>query len=175
MDGLPIASSVTGLLQASERVTGLLSPEADAHGTSRDVLTAVRALQAIFRRLDGVITPPNQQTTAQKSRIQLCDLVIALTDCVNTFSDLEAKLKELGAGTNGVTLTAWERVGDGGVAAILRHLQVHEASLGLMLSIYSWFVYHPESICRVHPAIACLANTTRPASQQDKRNAKLPS
>lgn len=175
MDGLPIASSVTGLLQAGKRVTGLLSPKADAPGTSRDVLSAVRALQPIFRRLDGVITTPNQQTAAQMSRIQLCDLVIALTDCVNTFSDLDVELKELGAETNGVTLAAWERLKDKDIARILRHLEMNKASLGLMLSIYSWFVYHPESIRRVHPVIACLANTISSASQQDKRNPKLPS
>ena len=157
MDGLSIASSVTGLLQAGERVIGLLCTMVDAPSTARDVLAEVHALQAIFRQLDGFISAPNQQSTARKSRIQLHDLVVTLIDCVNTFSELDVELKELGAtdrGTDGVTLTTWERakwaVKDKDIAKILKRLQMHKASLGLMLSIYSWFVNHPALFRRAH-------------------------
>ena len=143
MDALSVAASVAGLLQASDRVICLLSGMVDAPSTVRDVLTEVHALKAILRRLNGFVLAPSQQSTARKSRIQLCDLVITLTDCVNTFSELDVELGGLGvAGTGGVTLTAWERVKDKDIAKILKHLQMHKASLGLMLSIYSWFVYH---------------------------------
>ena len=130
----------------------------DAPSTARDVLAEVQALQAIFRKLEGFISAPNEQSAARKSRIQLHDLVLTLTDCVTTFSELEVELGELGAGTNGVTLTTWERtrwaVKDKDIARILRHLQMQKASLGLMLSIYSWFVDHLAFSHRVHSGIA---------------------
>lgn len=142
MGGLSVSASVTGLLQASDRVICLLSGMVDAPSIVRDVLTEVYALNAILRRLDGFMLAPNQQSTARKSRIQLCDLVVTLTDCVNTFSELDMELGGLGgAGTGRVTLTKWERVKDEDITKILRHLQMHKVSFGLMLSIYSWFVY----------------------------------
>ena len=148
MDVISVASSVTGLLLAAGKVIGFLCTMVDAPSTARDVLAEVHALQAVFRQLDGFISAPNQQSTAQKSRIQLHDFVVTLADCVSTFSKLDVQLKELGAadsqGTDPVTLTTREKarwaMKDKDIAGILRQLQMHKASLGLMLSIYSWFV-----------------------------------
>ena len=148
MDGLSVSSSVTGLLLAGERVISFLSAMADAPSTARDVLAEVHALQAIFRQLDNFISTPDQQSTSRKSRIQLHDLTLTLTDCVKTFSELDLELRLLGAAgsrsTDGIALTTWERtkwaMKENGIAKILRHLQVHKASLGLMFSIYSRFV-----------------------------------
>ena len=141
MDGISFASAITGLLQAGEKVIGFLCAMADAPSTARDVLTEVHALQAIFRQLHVLTSAPNRQSAARGSRIQLHDLVVTLTGCVKTFSELDVKLKELGAGTDGAALTTFERakwaVKDGDIAKILRNLQMHKASLGLMLSIYS--------------------------------------
>ena len=161
MDGISVASSVTGLLQAGERVIGFLSAMADAPSTARDVLAEVHALQAIFRQLDGFISAPSQQSTARKSRIQLHDLVLTLTDCVKTFSELDLELRRLGAADSRIAdviaLTTWERtkwaMKENNIAKILRHLQMHKASLGLMFSIYSRFVcpfHHPAFFRHVH-------------------------
>lgn len=148
MDGLSVSSSVTGLLLAGERVIGFLSAMADAPSTARDVLAEVHALQAIFRQLDDFISSLDQQSTTRKSRIQLHDLVVTLTDCVETFSELDLELRRLGAtgsrSTDGIALTAWERtkwaMKGNNIAKILRHLQMQKASLGLMYSICSRFV-----------------------------------
>ena len=76
---------------------GYQLPLYDGRCLARVVLAEVKALQAIFRQLDGFISAPDKQSTARKSRIQLHDLVVTLTDCVTTFSELEFELKKLGA------------------------------------------------------------------------------
>ena len=158
MDALSVTSAVTGLLQATGKVIGFLGTMVDAPSTTRDILAEVQALQAIFRKLHVFISAPNEQSATRGSRIQLHDLVVTLTDCVTTFSELEVDLKELGAGANGVTLTTWERtkwaVEDKDISRILRHLQMHKASLGLMLSIYLWCVDHPAFPHRVRSKVA---------------------
>ena len=152
MDFLSVASSVAGLLLAAGKVIGFLCTMVDAPSTARDVLAEVQALQAIFRQLDSFISAPNQQSAARKSRIQLHDLVVTLTDCVTTFSELEVELKKLGAADSTWEKTKWA-VKDKDIAKILRRLQMHKASLGLMLSIYSWFVYHPAFFRHLHSRI----------------------
>ena len=97
MEGISVASSITGLLHGAGKVIDFLCAMVDAPSTARDVLAEVKALQAIFRQLDGFISAPSQQSTARKSRIQLHGLVVTLTDCVATFSELEFELKKLGA------------------------------------------------------------------------------
>ena len=150
MDGISFASSVAGLVLAAGKVIGFLSSMVNAPSTARGVLAEAQALQAIFRQLVGFTSAPNQQSGARLSRIQLHDLILILTGCVRTFSELDEELKGLGGadyqGADSVALTKWERAKwaakDGGIAKILRHLQMHKVSLGLMLSIYSWSVQH---------------------------------
>ena len=146
MDGISVASAVTGLLQAGEKVIGFLYAMADAPSTARDVLTEVRALQAIFHQLHVFTSASNRQSASQGSRIQLRDLAVTLTGCIRTFSELDVKLRELGTGTDGhgAALTTFEKarwaMGHRDIVRVLRNLQMHKTSLGLMVSIYSWFV-----------------------------------
>ena len=160
MDGISVASSVAGLVLAAGEVIDFLSSVVDAPSTARDVLAKAQALQAIFRQLVGFISAPSQQSSARMARIQLHDLILTLTGCVRTFSELDVELKGLGAvdyqGADSVALAMWERekwaIKEGALAKILRYLQMYKGSLGLMLSIYSWSVHHlafsPLSIVR---------------------------
>ncbi|KAI5845937.1 hypothetical protein BZA05DRAFT_142611 [Tricharina praecox] len=95
MDPLSVTASVAGLLQAAAKVIGFLSSAADAPSTVRNVLTEVQALNGIFHQLSDFINHFDEQSMAQKSKISVEHLVITLTGCVCTFSELDAELENL--------------------------------------------------------------------------------
>ncbi|KAI5850887.1 hypothetical protein BZA05DRAFT_399098, partial [Tricharina praecox] len=144
MDPLSVAASVAGLLQAGAKVIGFLSTAIDAPSTVRNVLAEVQALHGIFRQLDDFIVNFAQQSMTRKSRIAIDDLVVILTGCVCTFSELDGELKgvktDYAYGTKH-QLGAWDRVKwaakDQDIAKILRNLQMHKTSLSLLLSVYT--------------------------------------
>ena len=158
MDALSVTASVAGLLQVAAKVISVLSSAVDASATARNVLAEVESLLGIFRQLDDFVVNFADQSMARKSRIYVDDLVVALTGCVCTFSELDRELEGLRMddGAHGALKNrfgAWRSVKwavkDQDIAKILRNLQMHKTSLNLLLSIYTWLVLHPPGLLDV--------------------------
>ena len=154
MDPLSVAASVAGLMQAGAKVIGLLSTAVDAPSTARNVLVEVEALHGIFHQLSDFIAHIDEHSDAQTSSTYVPHLVITLTGCVCTFSELDAELASLNTdGGDGPKseLGAWDRVKwaskEQDIAKILRNLQMHKSSLNLFLSVYTRWPPTLEAAC----------------------------
>ena len=153
MEGLSVAASIAGLLQVGAKVISFLSTAADAPTTARNVLSEIRALHVIFRQLQNFITHFTEQSMSRKSRIYVDDLVITLTGCVCTFSELDKELECLrtegdeAGNRDDPQFSTWDRVKwaakEQSLLRMLENLQMHKNSLTLLLSIYTWCVTVP--------------------------------
>jgi len=146
MAALSVVASVAGLLHIGAKVIEFLSTAADAPSTARNVLAEVKALDNIFRQLEEFIDNFADQSMAGKSRINVEDLVVTLTGCVCTYSELDRELERLRTDDDprsrfGIWDSGKWAANDSDIAKILRNLQMHKASLNLLLSLYTWLVY----------------------------------
>ena len=146
IEPISIATSVWGLLQASEKIISFLASIADAPNTAANVLVECRALNAIFTQVNDFISDQDQQSTARISRISLNYLVATLTGCVIAFSELDRVLKSLGATTGDGDSSNYQftffdklkwKVKEKSIEKSLRNMQMHKTSLNLMIIIYS--------------------------------------
>jgi len=142
MDLISVAASVAGLLQVGAKVIGFLSSVADAPTFVRHVLTEVRALRIIFRRLQTFIANSGSYDQDHASQVDIDDLVAILTGCVCSFSELDDVLDGCDSGSgdaNGPRLNLWDRARwatkEQDLIRILRILQSHKTSLSLLLSM----------------------------------------
>jgi hypothetical protein len=141
MDGLAIGTAVVGLTQAAIKIAQFLSSIKDAPTVVRRLLAEVRSMSVIFRHLDKFITDSaNSRHASTSSDILVDDLVIIVTGCLCSFSELEALLK--GRSTdepNGPLLNLWDRARwaakEPDLTKALASLQSHKTSINVLLTL----------------------------------------
>jgi hypothetical protein len=143
MDGISVATSVSGLIQLAAKVVNFISTALDAPHTARNVLTQTLALQPIFHQLQDFVLGFSEGDEARKSMIYVDQLIVSLTGCVCTFSELDQVVESLKTYPDS-QLYAWGSMKWARKELVLRRifgsLQQHKSSLGLILAIYTWFV-----------------------------------
>lgn len=142
MDPLSVTASIVGLIAAASKITSLLFEITnnlnDAPSLMRHVMnevqcinSAICSLQAFLWREAHGSKPPEGE-----AMILIDHLVITLTGCVCTFSELEVEINALKSmdGERYIDRVKWA-IKQPTVSQLLQRLQNHKSSLVLMLNI----------------------------------------
>jgi hypothetical protein len=149
MEPISLATSVWGLLRASENIISFLSSIAKAPSTVANVITECHALNALFLQIKDFISDRDQQ---YRSRVDLDDLVATLTACVYTFSELERVLRSLVATTNDGERNDYEftfdklkwKAKEKSIEKILQNMQINKSSLNSLIYSRSVTTYFDD-------------------------------
>ena len=144
MDPLSISASVVGLCVAAVQVSHLLRNFVDnakqAPSTARHALTEITGIYVCLNQLDVFLAGKQKAARSRRSLIMVEQVIIALTDCVSIFSELEQLLETLKTG-NGPMKTIdrmkWS-LKEKSLSKLLTRLHGSKTSLNLMLTILTW-------------------------------------
>lgn len=145
MDPLSVTASVVGLVLAADQVKSILlqliNGLNDPPNLTRNVMDEIHSITSVICSLQKFL-PDEARASESRSRkglIHVDHLIITLTGCVRTFSDLQKEISDLksGDGMNALDRFKWARKEDI-IIQILRRLQEHKSSLALMLNILQW-------------------------------------
>jgi hypothetical protein len=142
-DPLSVAASVVGLLTAGAQITQVLNTLISrARWVPQDCRIACAEVADIRRILSQlrVFLLGIETTTPSRSSLILVDqVVVTLASCVTTFSEADVLVRKLESEER---MGLWNRFKWAekveSLSDLVRRLQMHKSSLGLMLSILTW-------------------------------------
>ena len=143
MEPLSVAGSIVGLLSAGAQLVSmfynLASAIKDAPHYANAAVSELEAITMILTQLQEYINGTAQASVQRLSLIHVEHVTATLTECVMTYSQLNALLRTLHADRN---LKAWDRamwlLKKDDVDVLVGRLQNHKSTLGLMLQIIQW-------------------------------------
>jgi hypothetical protein len=143
MDPLSVSASIAGLMAAAQQVSSLIGLILRSTKTGpqevADIKLTVETLRSVFLQLRLLILDRACIDPQRTSLILLDQVVVTLTACVMTFSDLDGCVKGL---FNDVRLGFLDGMRWASKTAeltkYLRSLESHKSSLILMISILTW-------------------------------------
>jgi hypothetical protein len=143
MDPLSVSAAIIGVLGAAASVSSLLitftKNTRGAPKLARNVLADVTGLSAILSQLQSFLLGTTKASKSRASLILVEQVIVSLTECVTTFSELE---KILGTSTPDEDMSPLDRVKwamkESKILDIQRRLQSNKSSLTLMLTILQW-------------------------------------
>ncbi|KAG8526033.1 uncharacterized protein KY384_000795 [Bacidia gigantensis] len=139
MDPLSVAASVVGLLTAAGKVSALLSKfvggSVGAPVLAKTILQEVTDISACLAQLQTFLTGTRIGSRSRTALILVEQVVVTLTDCVLTFSELEDILGSLKVGDPRVIINRllWVKR-ESALRALTQRLHSSKTSLNLMLS-----------------------------------------
>lgn len=139
-DPLSVTASVVGLVTAAGQITSLLyqfiNSVQDAPSLANHVMTEVHSINSVICSLQPFLWGQARASKPQEDMILIEDLIITLTGCVCTFSELELVVKGLGSndGMDTMDRVRWARK-EGTIRQLFERLQTQKSSLTLMLTI----------------------------------------
>ncbi|KAL6717298.1 hypothetical protein ACLMJK_005213 [Lecanora helva] len=138
-DPLSIATGVVGLLTATAKISSLLiqfsKSSKDAPAQAQTVIIEVNEISIILSHLQSFLLAKETAEPSRASLLQVDQVVVILSGCVMTFSELERLLDEMKAGHMSVLdRMKWARK-EREVLGLVQRLQSHKASLSLILNI----------------------------------------
>jgi len=99
MDPLSVAASVVGLLvataKASQVLTAFIHNVKNAPTLAEHVLLEVSSISASLAQVQGYLTGTKSGSQARTRLLMVDQIVVTLTTCVMTFSELESILMSL--------------------------------------------------------------------------------
>lgn len=143
MDPLTIAASVVGLLGATVKVSTVLNDFfrdlTDIPSVANGVLQEVADISTCLAQLQAFILGTRVGSRSRTALIMVEQVVVTLTACVMTFSELEETLESLTHDTPKQLSRriAWLRK-ENKLAKLCRRLNSSKTSLNLMLTTLSW-------------------------------------
>lgn len=143
MDPLSVSASVVGLLAAAAKLSSsliLFTKNAKAAPKqAQSVLIEVNDISGILHYVHSFLIGRVAASKSRASMLLVEQVLVTLTGCVLTFSDLEEILTELKIDGTMYTLDRinWARK-ESKIAGIISRLQNHKSSLNLMLTILQW-------------------------------------
>ncbi|KAA8902941.1 hypothetical protein FN846DRAFT_908310 [Sphaerosporella brunnea] len=141
MDPLSVASSVVGLLSATAAICSALetfiSSSINAPILARTVKLELHDVRAALCRLQPLILRQTGPALPQESQLDVEQLLVTLTGCVCTVSELEKEVDDLKIEGEGIKLLDRARwaLKETSIASILGRLQSHKASLTLIILV----------------------------------------
>lgn len=144
MDPLSVTASVVGLLAAGSKVTSLLftviTKCKDSPALAPSIVWEVADISAALGHLQGFLLGRTNAAAERGNLILLEQLVVTLTGCVTTYSDLQFTLTSLNIHEDMGTFDRikWMRQEDK-LNTLVQRLQSHKSSLTLMLTIMQWY------------------------------------
>lgn len=143
MDPLSVTASVVGLVlaagQAKTLLQELISGLQDAPSLVQHVIDEIHSITFVICSLQTFLSDEERTSRSGEAMITINHLIITLTGCVHTFSDLQTEINGLRTGNDMRTmdLLKWARK-EGDISRILGRLQGHKSSLTLILNILQW-------------------------------------
>ena len=142
MDPLSVSASIIGVLSAAAKVSSVLIPFAQntkaAPKLAQTVLADINGLSTVLSHLQTYLLGYTTPSKSRASLILVEQVIVTLTECVITFSELEDVLgtsKDMGV----LDRIKWA-MKESKISDIQRRLQSDKSSLTLMLTILQWFV-----------------------------------
>jgi hypothetical protein len=143
MDPLSVAASIVGLLAAAQQISSAMGGIASAKAKGSKELSSVKitvdTLRSILLQLQLLLLDRASINPERASLILVEEVVVTLTACVATFSDLDVCLKGLRSDEQLGLLDVmrWATKAPE-LKLLLQHLEAHKTSLILMLNIITW-------------------------------------
>lgn len=142
MDPISVAASLLGLLGAaakvSEVLTTFIQAVKDAPKLARRVFSEVEDLTLCFQRIQDFVSSEATVDRSRAAMITVDQLLIVLTNCVTTFSELENALGGLTSKTFSVNLRLKWITKEHTISKILQRLLSSKTSLNLILTTLNW-------------------------------------
>jgi hypothetical protein len=143
MDPLSVATAVIGLLKTARQVSAVIAKIASSkkHGSKEinDVKITVDTLRSVLLQLQLLLLNRARVDQKRASMILVEEVVVTLTACVMTFSDLDGCVKGLESdeGLGILDSVRWASK-TSELKGYLLSLEAHKTSLALMVNILSW-------------------------------------
>jgi hypothetical protein len=143
MDPLSIATAVVGLLKTAQQVSLIIGKIASSkkHGSKEinDVKITVDTLRSVLLQLQLLLLNRAKIDHKRASMILVDEVVVTLTACVMTFSDLDGCVKGLESDERlGILDSVRWASKASELKVYLQNLEAHKTSLALMVNILSW-------------------------------------
>jgi hypothetical protein len=146
MDPLSVTMAIVGLLTASQQISSaignLVSKSKSAPKEIQDVRSTVDTIRSVLIQLQMLLLGRAQVDRQRTSLILVEQIVITLSACVATFSELDVFVGTL---DSDAMLGLMDRIRWATkMSTIKEHLQkleMHKSSLTLMLTILTWYGY----------------------------------
>lgn len=140
---LSIGSAVVGLVVAAGQITlGLnqfINSVKDAPKSVTAVVTEIIDITAALAQLQAYLIGVGRTEPARRPLLSLENIVVTVTGCVTTYSELEAITKKCSTGQPMGLFNRLEwMLRESDIDNIIRKLQNHKSSLTLMLTILQW-------------------------------------
>ena len=143
MDPLSVAGGVVGLIAAGAQLIpqlyNLSTAIKDAPQQANVAVSELGAITIVLTQLQKYIDGQAQASIQRLNLITVEHITATLTECVMTYSELDAVLKSLHADKG---LNAWDRaiwfMKKDEVGQLIGRLQNHKGTFGLMLNIIQW-------------------------------------
>jgi hypothetical protein len=134
-----VVASITGILAAVGKVSGILGQIRDAPSSMLSILTEVNHIKIVFTAFQGFLNRTNRISGLRAALIQLDDVVVILTQTVLVLSELQTVIAPLSSTGR---LSSWQRLNwsrhEAAARRLLSQLQRHKTSLSLLLQIIQW-------------------------------------
>jgi hypothetical protein len=146
MDPLSVSASIAGLLTAAQQVSSvvgmILASKKTGSQEIKNIKITVDTLRSVLLQLQLLLLGRASVNPQRASLILLDQVVVTLTACVMTFSDLDGCVKEFFSMScdENLDLLASIRWASKAteVRKHLRNLEAHKSSFTLMISILTW-------------------------------------
>ncbi|KAG0645569.1 Rho-GTPase-activating 5 [Hyphodiscus hymeniophilus] len=149
MDPLSVSMAIVGLLTAAQQISSaigkLVSKSKSAPKDMQNVKSTVDTIRAVLLQLQMLLLGRAKVESQRTSLILVDQVVITLSACVSTFSELDVFVGTLGSDNE---LGLMDRIRWATKSKdILEHLQkleMHKSSLTLMMTILTWQDFDPR-------------------------------
>ena len=140
-DPLSIAAGAVGLLTAATQIflllIKLIKESRCAPNQARMVLAEVNDTANILAQLQCFLLGVDTSDNSRASLIQVEQVIVTLTGCVLTFSELDVLLDDLKSGSmTMMDRLKWAKKASA-INRVVQRLQTQKLSLSLMLTIYN--------------------------------------
>lgn len=143
MEPLSVAMSIVGLLKAADQISSTLTPiikkTLNAPKEIKEMKTSVNTIRTVLCQLQLMLLGQSQVNRHRTSWIMVDQIVVTLSACVTTFSDLDVFVETLGSDAKMGLLDRVRWVTK--TSTIREHLdklEVHKSTLTLIMTILTW-------------------------------------
>lgn len=125
-------------VQISSTIQQLVSGSASAPSVAQAVQSEIHDFVVVLSQLQPLILGTAFANISRASMIDVDQVLVTLTGCVCTFSELEKEVNGLGLATGIRNRLKWA-LAESTISQLVQRLQNHKASLNLMLTILTWY------------------------------------
>jgi hypothetical protein len=143
MDPLSVTMATVGLLKAADQISStlqsLIKRAANAPKEIKEMKSSVDGIKTVLSQLQLMLMGKSQVDRNRTSLILVEQIVITLSACVTTFSDLDVFVETLGTdATMGLLDRLRWATKTSTIQEHMQKLEMHKSTLTLMMTILTW-------------------------------------